>query len=296
MGEDLILTLKWLYYFLEICKDMNMSKTASRLFISQQGLSKAINSLENELQCTLFIRSHSGVTLTDAGTYLLQQGHQILDLIDTTQNHLKQYSESQDIQISVPNGASAIFTNRLPNQFAGRPISYTEVDEDEWISGLEKGSYDAAIVSDLVNSGKWYIRPFYKEYLALIVSAQQPITKSNPPDLTLLKGQTIIINERLFNTYDKFLKRMAKRGLTFSKVIRTFSPFTAMHQCAQDIGVCFLGEHALSLLHFPNTKVLYPHDPEMSLEFFFAARSNNIKGLVSDQLYQHLYDCVNKEE
>ena len=129
----------------------------------------------------------------------------------------------------------------LPNQFAGRPISYTEVDEDEWISGLEKGSYDAAIVSDLVNSGKWYIRPFYKEYLALIVSAQQPITKSNPPDLTLLKGQTIIINERLFNTYDKFLKRMAKRGLTFSKVIRTFSPFTAMHQCAQDIGVCFLG-------------------------------------------------------
>ena len=44
MGEDLILTLKWLYYFLEICKDMNMSKTASRLFISQQGLSKAINS------------------------------------------------------------------------------------------------------------------------------------------------------------------------------------------------------------------------------------------------------------
>ena len=89
---------------------------------------------------------------------------------------------------------------------------------------------------------------------------------------------------------------MAKRGLTFSKVIRTFSPFTAMHQCAQDIGVCFLGEHALSLLHFPNTKVLYPHDPEMSLEFFFVARSNNIKGLVSDQLYQHLYDCVNKEE
>ena len=174
------MTLKWLYYFLEICKDMNMSKTASRLFISQQGLSKAINSLENELQCTLFIRSHSGVTLTDAGTYLLQQGHQILDLIDTTQNHLKQYSESQDIQISVPNGASAIFTNRLPNQFAGRPISYTEVDEDEWISGLEKGSYDAAIVSDLVNSGKWYVRPFYREYLALIVSAQQPITKSNP--------------------------------------------------------------------------------------------------------------------
>ena len=164
-----------------------------------------------------FIRSHSGVTLTDAGTYLLQQGHQILDLIDTTQNHLKQYSESQDIQISVPNGASAIFTNRLPNQFAGRPISYTEVDEDEWISGLEKGSYDAAIVSDLVNSGKWYIRPFYKEYLALIVSAQQPITKSNPPDLTLLKGQTIIISERLFNTYDKFLKRMAKKGIALLK-------------------------------------------------------------------------------
>ncbi|MFQ9908861.1 MAG: hypothetical protein ACLRWC_04570 [Acutalibacter sp.] len=72
------------------------------------------------------------------GTYLLQQGHQILDLIDGSKS-FETVFESQDIQISVPNGASAIFTNRLPNQFAGRPISYTEVDEDEWISGLEKG-------------------------------------------------------------------------------------------------------------------------------------------------------------
>ena len=272
-----------------------MSKTATRLFISQQGLSKAINSLESELQCTLFVRSHSGVTLTETGMYLLEQGKKIIDLIDTTQNYLKQYSDKQEIQISVPNGASAIFTNRLPSQFAGYPIIYTEVDEIEWISGLEKGNYDAAIASDRIDSGKWYIRPFYKEYLALIVSPQHPIVKSDPLDLTLLKGQTVITSERLLNTYDKFLKHMAKKGLTFSNVIRTFSPFTAMHQCAQDIGVCFLGEHTLSLLHFPNTTVLYPHDPDMSLEFFFVTKSTTIKGLSTEQLYKHLYECVHNE-
>lgn len=289
------MTLKWLYYFLEICKDMNISKTAARLFISQQGLSKAINNLESELQCTLFIRSHSGVILTEAGAYLLEQGNRIFDLIDSTQNHLKQYADNQNLHISVPNGASAIFTNRLPSQFAGHPITYTEVDETEWTSGLEQGRYDAAIVSDLVHSEKWYVRPFYQEYLALIVSARHPITNSSPLDLHLLNGQTIITNGRLLNTYDKFLKRLAKRGISFSKTIRTVSPFTAMHQCAEDIGVCFLGEHALSLLHFPNTKVLYPHDPEISLEFFFVARSNTIKSLSADQLYQHLYDCVHNE-
>jgi DNA-binding transcriptional LysR family regulator len=42
--------------FLTICEEKSISKAAERLFISQQGLSKSIKQLEQELQVPLFFR------------------------------------------------------------------------------------------------------------------------------------------------------------------------------------------------------------------------------------------------
>lgn len=41
--------IKTLKYFLQICKDGSFSKAAKNLYISQQGLSKAISNLEKEI-------------------------------------------------------------------------------------------------------------------------------------------------------------------------------------------------------------------------------------------------------
>ena len=45
-----------LYYFSELAKDLHMTRTANRLFISQQTLSNHIKRLEESLNCGLFER------------------------------------------------------------------------------------------------------------------------------------------------------------------------------------------------------------------------------------------------
>ncbi len=76
--------LRHLRYFLEITRDLNMTKASKRLGISQPPLSRQIKQLEEELGVDLFDRTGNNLTLTDAGTFFAMKAQQILDNVDTT--------------------------------------------------------------------------------------------------------------------------------------------------------------------------------------------------------------------
>ena len=59
-----------LYYFSELAKDLNMTKTATRLYISQQTLSNHIQRLESYYNAPLFDRKPA-LRLTSAGEFVL---------------------------------------------------------------------------------------------------------------------------------------------------------------------------------------------------------------------------------
>ncbi len=59
-----------LFYFSEVAKDMHMSHTANRLYISQQTLSNHISRLEESFGVKLLNRKPS-LSLTQAGEYVL---------------------------------------------------------------------------------------------------------------------------------------------------------------------------------------------------------------------------------
>ncbi len=80
-----------LEYFVAVAEDLNVTKAAERLYVSQQSLSNQIIKLENELNIKLFTRTPS-LALTYAGTCLLNHARNILDL------HNQMLSEIEDIK------------------------------------------------------------------------------------------------------------------------------------------------------------------------------------------------------
>ena len=68
-----------LKYFLMVAKELNITRAAERLYISQQSLSNHISNLEKELETKLFVRSPK-LSLTYAGEQLVDTATQILDL------------------------------------------------------------------------------------------------------------------------------------------------------------------------------------------------------------------------
>ena len=61
------MTIHQIECFLEAAKTLNFTEAASRLYISQQGLSRQIASLEKELELRLFDRTTRDVRLTRSG-------------------------------------------------------------------------------------------------------------------------------------------------------------------------------------------------------------------------------------
>src|SRR4051812_1926059 len=72
-------TLAQLQYFVAAAETGNISAAAAALHTSQSGMSTAIQRLERDLGCTLFIRHRArGITLTPSGHQLLEKARDLL--------------------------------------------------------------------------------------------------------------------------------------------------------------------------------------------------------------------------
>ena len=74
--------LKALRCFVAVAEQLNFTKAAETLYISQPTLSIHIRELENELGAALFLRDHRQVFLTNQGVALLPAARQILESVD----------------------------------------------------------------------------------------------------------------------------------------------------------------------------------------------------------------------
>lgn len=84
-----------LRYFVELARVGSFYGAAKNVFISQQGLNKAISSLESELGVKLIERNSRGIRLTSAGEVLLDHAKELLlEYSDTLKDLYAQHATS----------------------------------------------------------------------------------------------------------------------------------------------------------------------------------------------------------
>lgn len=92
---------KTFYY---VAKNESISRAANELLISQPAISKAIKTLEDQLNTNLFIRKRDGVELTEAGETIYKKIKDAMDLINSAENDLKTLTNMESGAINI--GAS----------------------------------------------------------------------------------------------------------------------------------------------------------------------------------------------
>src|SRR5450631_1707025 len=75
-------TLQRLRYFVAVADELNFTKAATRLHVSQPSLSAQVRALERDLRLELLRRTTRRVELTDAGRVLHEDARRILDDLD----------------------------------------------------------------------------------------------------------------------------------------------------------------------------------------------------------------------
>lgn len=139
-----------LEYFLTAAEELNFTKAAKRLFISQQSLSNHILNLEKEFGVILFNRT-SPLTLTYAGQTLKKRARQLLALKDETFRELadiKDFSVGQlNIGVSHTRGR-VILPEILPayrEEFPNIDLRLIEGNSSELDNCLLHGDVDLII-------------------------------------------------------------------------------------------------------------------------------------------------------
>ncbi|GII94279.1 LysR family transcriptional regulator [Sinosporangium siamense] len=75
--------LRELRYFVAVAEELNVTRAAQRLFVSQPALSKQLRTLERRLGFALFDRVHAGMALTEQGETLLPFARETLTRWDS---------------------------------------------------------------------------------------------------------------------------------------------------------------------------------------------------------------------
>lgn len=104
-----------LRYFSMVCQEGSYARAAEKLFISPQGLSKAIHKLESELDVTLFESTGSGLSLTSYGILLLQHAASYLQSHQQILNELDVMKHNADRELTI--GVKAGFAEGLGEDF-----------------------------------------------------------------------------------------------------------------------------------------------------------------------------------
>lgn len=101
---------KDLRFFRQVYETGSINKAARQLFITPQGLSRAIHRLEQEMDTALFERSSNGMISTRSGRYLYENCIPLLEQFDKIAVGVKQASfQNKTLKIGFSCGVLNVF-------------------------------------------------------------------------------------------------------------------------------------------------------------------------------------------
>jgi DNA-binding transcriptional LysR family regulator len=99
--------LRHFRYFIAVAEELNFSRAARRLNLSQPPLSIQIKALEHEVGAPLFLRQRRGVELTQAGEVLLEQARSALAEFDRAMGLARRAAQGEAGRLRIGYTASA---------------------------------------------------------------------------------------------------------------------------------------------------------------------------------------------
>lgn len=195
--------LRALHYFVVVAEELNITRAAKRLNMSQPPLSAQIRKLEEEFGVKLFELRKGRLSITDAGSRLFHRARQILELSEQTQLELRSVDGiSGDLNISLVEGRAPFL---LARWVAGFRLEFPQVvvhlwngSGDEVMERLQHGLADLALVAAPYNGEQLDGFTVGREPWVAVISKQHPLAQEEGECLPLKKlaGQPLYIPSR----------------------------------------------------------------------------------------------------
>ncbi|MBI5565069.1 MAG: LysR family transcriptional regulator [Chloroflexi bacterium] len=245
--------LSELRIFITAAEELNFSRTAERLHLSQSAVSQNIQSLERVFAVELFVRQGRSVRLSEAGQALLPLAQEVVNAVGRMSEVMNgiegQVAGELIIGCSTTSGKYL-----LPNLVAAFRKDYPLVrlgikimSRDEVINRLIDGRLGLGVTSQKVEQRDLDYVPFFEDRVILIVSAQHrwaAYGRALPADLV---DEPMILREDKAGTMQVLLEGLAQHGITLDMLnpIMEIGNAEAIEMAVEEnLGIAFVAELA----------------------------------------------------
>ena len=197
--------LRVLNYFVATAQELNMTRAAQKLLVSQPALSRQIADLEDELGVKLFNRQPRHLTLTPAGQYLYEQAKEILTLASKTKSNLQSSAViSGDLTIAAGESfAMQRLMNIVSNSIRDYPtvkIHILSGDYEFAERRLDTGAVDfAVIIGNLPLDNYASLQLPEKDTWGVLMTKDDPLAKKSAITAEDLVGRNVLNSQQAEN-------------------------------------------------------------------------------------------------
>jgi LysR family transcriptional regulator, benzoate and cis,cis-muconate-responsive activator of ben and cat genes len=207
--------LRHLRYFVAVAEEENVSRAASRLHVSQPGVSRQIHNLEDEIGFTLFDRNGKSVRLTAAGKIFFGEAR---DILERTAEAVKKAGLGRVPQPEINVGYAASHTvDILPralgafrDRFPGVRVTLHDLSGEEMLPLLLQKKLDIALtVAPDKLPRELYMKELERDETCVAIRATHPLATSEFVSLKQMASEPVAaLTRKEFPLYHKHLEKL----------------------------------------------------------------------------------------
>ncbi|MEJ9307293.1 LysR family transcriptional regulator [Priestia megaterium] len=205
--------LRQLQYFIAVAEELNFSRAAERVKITQPPLSLQIQNLEKELDIVLFYRNKRQVKLTDAGKLFYTEVCKIFNHLERAVEDAKrtQHGEIGTIRVGFVGSATydilPSILREFRNLYSEVEVHLFEMSTPMQLEALHEGEIDIGVLRPPVNDEIVHTEIVSTVPCVLAVPKQHPLLKIKNVSLSDLKTYPFVMLSRKTwsNLYDEIL-------------------------------------------------------------------------------------------
>jgi len=159
----------------------SLTGAGSVLNLTQSALSHQLRDIESRLGTPLFLRVGKRMMLTPAGERLLRSADEVLDVIERTEDSIRQLSGADRGLLRLSTECYTCYhwlPPLLKRYRRSHPNVDVRIDADSTtdpVSHLVGGRLDVAIVSDPVRDRRVAARPIFSDEMVIVVDPRHPL-------------------------------------------------------------------------------------------------------------------------
>ena len=267
---------KALASFAAVYEDGSMLKAAQRLYISPQGLSKAIARLEGELGYELFMRTHEGVVPTVYARSLYPRVRELTAMLESIQDTDALDRPNSELRVFAVSGVLAYTGLGFLHDFeAEHPDAHLVLDEgnDELVCGLvREGKVEVAFSAGPVDVETFDAEPFSSHPHVLVVNEADPVAEKGFATYADLEGRTVMTLCAGYSPNLGVRARLAKAGVHPRETVGFAETYTGLIMAQRGEAVVVSTDYAAFLQPWPGTRILPFEDPSFTWDVYLITR------------------------